>query len=42
MVPLAEGLPVLEAIVKVEESVTIGAKEIEFPDENFTYCSVES
>ena len=36
MIPLAEGLSVLESVVEVEKSVASGADKEEFPDQYFT------
>ena len=42
MVPLDKGLPVLEAVVKIEESLSRGPDVVEFSDDDFSDCEIES
>ena len=42
VIPLTEGLPVLESIVEVEKFVALSAKEEELSDKNFMDSSIES
>ena len=42
LVPFHECLSTFQPIIKVKESFTCGPDEIEFPDNNLSYCQVKS
>ena len=41
VIPLAEGLPVLESVIEVEKTVASSANKEEFPDQYFTDSPIE-